>query len=737
MTFRIANDIVSQIVVKWKIEEAYINLNLNIDHLGNTKVDDFKGFFGHLQSVGKLANLMFLEKNYEFHDLTEFAGTSPLPLLVFEKDESGEIQPLLMTVSKRKITTYRKINDFWQEKETDFKETEKRLLSVGQVYELNDLVSIERSAKYVLVPLHIKPMVSDDTSGEKMTPFKRLMRLIETEKKEIFYIYVYAIMAGVLGLTLPLGIQSIIGLIAGGLILNSVVMLIAFVIFGTFIGGFLQIMQMSVVESLQRRLFARAAFEFTYRIPRVRMEALFKHYAPELINRFFDVLTLQKGFAKILTELITAVLQGTFGLILLSFYHPIFVFLGIFLVITLSVFLYATGPKGLKTSLYESKYKYRIAHWLEEIARTLTTFKLAGNTLLPMSKMNEELMGYLYKRKSHFHILVLQYAGMIGFKTIITGTVLIVGSVLVVDRQITLGQFVASEIVIITVMNAVEKLILNLDTVYDVLTAVEKIGNFTDLPLEDINNPLHFPNKPFHIELHNVSYRYPGATKSALNGVSFDMKPGQNLGIVGSSGSGKTTLMYVVTGLLQEYEGGITYNGYSLRDLNIKNLRDLIGDNLSHEDLFDGTILENITVGRQNYSYEDLLEVVRIAELEEFIFNAVEGFSTQLTAGGNNLASSVRKKIILARSLLNRPKLIVFDDFFYNLEGNFKERMLNKIMDKSKYDWSILAISHDPVLLSKMDKICLMREGKIIKEGTFYNLSDDKDFAELIPFRHH
>ena len=319
MTFRIANDIVSQIVVKWKIEEAYLSLNLNIDHLGNTKVDDFKGFFGHLQSVGKLANLMFLEKNYTFEDLTEFAVSSPLPILVFEKDSNNEIQPLLFTVVRGKICIYSYKSESWKEDYPDERELSKRLLSVGQVYELNDLVSAERSAIYALVPLHIKSMVTDDSQSETMTPFKRLLRLIATEKRDIFYIYIYAIMAGLLGLTLPLGVQSIIGMISGGLILNSVIMLISFVILGTFIGGFLQVMQMSVVETVQRKLFARAAFEFTYRIPRVRMEALFKHYAPELMNRFFDVLTLQKGFAKILTELITALLQGIFGLILLSF----------------------------------------------------------------------------------------------------------------------------------------------------------------------------------------------------------------------------------------------------------------------------------------------------------------------------------------------------------------------------------------------------------------------------------
>jgi ABC-type bacteriocin/lantibiotic exporter with double-glycine peptidase domain len=182
-------------------------------------------------------------------------------------------------------------------------------------------------------------------------PMKRLLQLLATERREIVYLYVYAIAAGLISLSLPLGIQSIIGFVSSGTIPVSVVVLISLIVLGLLVVGGLQVMQLWLVEYIQQRIFARYAFDFSYRVPRFQPEALLKHYPPELMNRFFDVVSLQKGLAKLLVDFSTAVIQIVFGLLLLSFYHPFFIFFGIILIVTLVMIIWWTGDKGVKTSI--------------------------------------------------------------------------------------------------------------------------------------------------------------------------------------------------------------------------------------------------------------------------------------------------------------------------------------------------------------------------------------------------
>ena len=316
-----------------------------------------------------------------------------------------------------------------------------------------------------------------------MTPVQRFWGLLKPDRREITQLYVYAIFNGLVGLSLPLGIQAIINLIQGGQMSTSWAVLVAFVIAGIAFGGFLQIMQLRITENLQQKVFTRASFEFAYRIPRFKLEALYKHYAPELMNRFFDAMSVQKGLSKLLLDFSTASLQVLFGLILLSLYHPVFIMFSVILLLLVLALFRLTYRRGLDTSLTESKYKYQIAHWLEELARTNFSFKLAGHTTLPMQRTDDMMEHYLHAREGHFRVLKLQYILMVVFKMVIAAGLLILGGILVMDQQLNIGQFVAAELIILYVLSSVEKLIMNLSELYDVLTALEKIRQLLDLEL--------------------------------------------------------------------------------------------------------------------------------------------------------------------------------------------------------------------------------------------------------------
>lgn len=324
---------------------------------------------------------------------------------------------------------------------------------------------------------------SNNLSVPSPTPLQRLLRLLGTERRDIGYVYLYAIVAGLISLSLPLGIQAVFNLVSGGMVFSSVYVLIALVIIGVIISGLILIGQQVLVEVLQQRIFVKAAFEFTYRLPRIQPEALEGSNPPELMNRFFDVLTIQKGLPKLLIDLTAAVIQIIFGIILLSFYHPVFIVFGLVTVLVVVGLILLLNNSALRTSLNESKYKYKLVAWLETMASRLTQLRQQPSSGENMTHTDEYVAQYIDYRNQHFSVLKRFYYSAVAFKTLITGGLLILGTTLVVGREMTLGQFVAAELVIVLITSSVDKLIMSIDVVYDLLTAVEKIGHVTDLPL--------------------------------------------------------------------------------------------------------------------------------------------------------------------------------------------------------------------------------------------------------------
>jgi ABC-type bacteriocin/lantibiotic exporter with double-glycine peptidase domain len=574
--------------------------------------------------------------------------------------------------------------------------------------------------------------MSNAGTPKHATPMQRFLRLLASEKREIVYLYIYAVAAGLISLALPLGIQSIIGFVSSGQIPVSVVVLIGLIILALLLVGGLQVMQLWLVEYLQQRIFVRTAFDFANRIPRFQAEALNKYYPPELMNRFFDVVSLQKGLAKLLLDFSTAVIQIVFGLILLSLYHPYFIFLGIILVAVLVFIIWSTGKKGVETSIMESKYKYNLVAWLEELARSMSTFKLVSHTNLPAVRTDGYVNKYLKVRKEHFGVLMTQYLSFVGFKTFITGGLLVLGCILVVQREINIGQFVASEIIIILIMTAVEKIIVKLDTVYDVLTSLDKLGHVTDLPLEEVKG-IKLDDLPLEeglgLQVQHLSYHYPGEKNKVIKNISFNIQPSERICLAGYNNSGKSTLINLLLGLYPSYEGSIVYNGVSLRDLHIGNLRNLIGDNISKEQVFDGTLLENITLGR-DLPLQDVLRTVELADLTDFVHNLPDGLQTYLVGGSQRLAASTARKIVMARSLVQHPKLLIIDDFWIGM--NKKEKLkLMRLLTSRQFGWTLIVVSHDVDVMKICDRTMLLREGQLVATGSYAEIRNHELLKEL------
>jgi ABC-type bacteriocin/lantibiotic exporter with double-glycine peptidase domain len=675
--------------------------------------DEFPEFKRDLLEAGNKIKLLLMEYTMPEQEFSKFIDAEDNPVLVFKKN-NDELIPALITQHKKKHTvSYFVENELIRE---DFSNTTQWLTDEnGHV-----LFFIIFSYK-ALVSEHIQ---DKDYGGKKLTPVTRLWRMLLTEKKDILYILFYGVLVGLIGLVLPLGIQTTVELISGGVFFSSVYLLIAIVILGVLVSGGLQIIQISLVEYLQRRIFTKASFEFAFRIPRMQSEAIINNYAPELINRFFDIMTIQKALPKILIDLSAGIIQIFFGLLLLSLYHPSFVFFSAALVASLTTIFYLTGARGLDSSIQESKYKYKVAQWLEELGRVLNSFKLAGNTDLPLKRTDANVNKYLLHRRAHFTVLVTQYSFMVIFKAIVTGGLLIVGTILVVNREITLGQFVASEVIIILTLSAVEKIITYMDVVYDLLTAVDKVAQVTDIPLEKsggIDLPKTSVKAGYAIDIKDLKYKYPSAQEYSIKGISLSIKAGEHVCISGPGGSGKTTLMNIISGIHSGFEGIVTINNYSIRDLDLTHLRDKIGKNISQEDIFDGTILENITVGKPMESVQDAIHALQQVNLYDDINRLPDGLNTHLVSGGKGLSNSFSHKLILSRCLAKNPSLIILNDFFTGLKRTAKIELIQCLVDKSNR-WTVVAVSNDPLIMAACDRVLVLNDGAIEAEGQFEEL---------------
>jgi len=564
---------------------------------------------------------------------------------------------------------------------------------------------------------------------QHFTPVQRFWRLLKPDQREIRNVYVYSIFNGLVNLSLPLGIQAIVNLIIGGQISTSWILLVIFVVMGIAATGILQIFQMRITENLQQKIFTRASLEFAYRIPAIKMEALYKHYAPELVNRIFDIVSVQKGLSKILIEFTTAALYVIFGLALLSFYHPFFIIFAFILVLLVVAIFRFTAKRGLKTSLEESKYKYQLAHWLEELARTSTTFKLAGNNDLPLQKADGYVSDYLGARESHFKVLIQQYSLTVVFKVLVAIGLLVIGGILVMEQQMNIGQFVAAEIIILTVMTSAEKIILSLENIYDVLTALEKVGQVTDLELEEhkgLDPKSDWQQNGITVELENIRFSYPDSNKKILNNLSLTINSGERLLITGLNGAGKRTLLHILAGLYDIQEGSITYNGLPKGNLNMPSLRSMIGFGLIQEKLFEGTILENISMGREAATFENVKWAVENLGLTSFIKNMPDGYDTWLNPEGKRLSRSIIIKMLLARSIAAKPSMLLLEDSFEILEGKERKKIIDFLMS-DEHKWAIVVVSSDQYLAKKADRIIIMKEGSIVANGTLEDLKSNRN----------
>lgn len=541
-------------------------------------------------------------------------------------------------------------------------------------------------------------LLSGDDGERK--PFQRLTALLKAESSDLWVVLVFSLVSGLLTMTTPLAVEALVNTVAFGRFLQPVIVLslilLVFLLFQAALKG----VQTYVVEIIQRRLFARIAADLAFRLPRVRTEAMEGHYPPEMVNRFFDVVTVQKITSQLLLDGITVVLTASVGMMVLAFYHPYLLAFDVVLILLLLFAMFVLGQGAVKTSIKESKAKYAMAAWLEDLARCPTAFRYDGAARFAMDRADHRIYSYLEARRKHFHVLMRQILFMLVLQALASTALLAIGGMLVISGQLSLGQLVAAELIVAIVVGAFAKFGKHIESFYDLLASIDKLGSLLDLPVERADGLLAVAGTT-GIVVDRLSCT-SGHGEQILHDLTLTIRPGQRIAVCGEGGSGKSLLLDVLFGLREPDSGVVTINDVDLRDIRPAVLRRRIA--LARDvEVFEGTIAENVHLQRAGISIGDVRRALDVVGLLADVQAFPDGLDEEITSGGMPLRTNQLRRLMIARAIVGTPEVLLIDEVLDGFSDDEAEDILRRIL-AAELSRSVVVATNRERLRSVMDR---------------------------------
>lgn len=534
-------------------------------------------------------------------------------------------------------------------------------------------------------------------------PLGRLAGFLRPDWGDIRVVVVFAAAVGVLTLATPLAVESLVMTVGFRMLLQQVVILSLLLFAFLSLGAAMFIVQKVVVEYLQRRFFVRMVADLSYRLPRVEIGALDRGIGQELANRFFDIMTVQKAFATLLVDGVSLVLTALLGLTVMAFYHPYLLGFDIVLVGAIVLFVLLLGRRGVTTAVHESIAKYRTAAWLEELARGPATFKFCGGPTLALERADDLAKEWLIARREHFRVVYRQVLFTAYLQVVASSALLGLGGWLVIQGQLTLGQLVASELIVATIVGSFAKIGKYAENYYDLLAAINKLGFLVDLPIEPRGDESHVgPARAARLTLLRVGYAYEGSPLAAIHNLTVEITPGERVALYGPSGSGKSTLIEILMKGRMPTSGQVELDGLDYRDFRTDSLRSQIG--LARPGgIFHGTILDNVRVGRESIPLSEVRYILESVGLWDEVSSLPDGLDMWLTPGGAPLSEGQDRRLLLARAMVGGPRLLLIDDLLDGLDEHIRGRILDVVMDRAA-PWTVVVATRDPEVLARCDR---------------------------------
>jgi putative ABC transport system ATP-binding protein len=536
-----------------------------------------------------------------------------------------------------------------------------------------------------------------------LPPLTRLWRLLRIESRDVWIVLAYAVGIGLLSLATPLTAMALVNAVALTTLQQPLIVLCLILLVSLALAAFLRVLQAIVVEYMQRRIFVRVVADLAYRLPRVRRDAFDRQHGPELVNRFFDVLTVQKASATLLLDGVAVALQTLIGLLLLAAYHHILLGFDLLLIMSLAFIVLGLGRGAVDSAIRESRAKYAVAGWIEEMARHPVAFKLNTGPRFALERADVLARDYLLARERHFAIVLRQWGFALALQAIASTALLGLGGYLVINGQLSLGQLVAAEIIVTLVVASFTKFGKHLESYYDLLAAVDKLGHLVDLPLERDGGVAHrCRDKGAAVGLDDVSFSYEPGRPAVLEDFNLRVAPGERVALLGPNGAGKSTLVDLLFGLRWPTSGRIEIDGADLRDLRLESLREHIAV-VKGIEVFEGSVFDNVRMGRDELSLADVQAALRAVGLLDDVLALPEGLGTQLWTGGAPLSLGQAERLMLARAIAGQPRLLVLDEVLDDMDQEVRRDVLPAILGREAR-WTLLVITHSADVAALCDR---------------------------------
>jgi len=541
----------------------------------------------------------------------------------------------------------------------------------------------------------------------------RVLRMLHGESHDIAVIFIYALAVGLCSLAIPVGVQSVVNSVAFGVVLQPLVVVTCLVGGVLLFSGVLRILQLVVVEVLQRRLVVRISLALAERIPHVEFEQFRSKYGPEYVLRFLESFSAQKNVSSLLLDGIALFFQVAVGLVLVSFYHPFFLVFSIVLTLFLVLLVAPLGVGAVRTSIKASDAKYEVATWLQDLARVPILFKSNRGDAFALERADQLVGSYLEWRAKHFRVLLRQIVGSVTIQVLASTLLLGLGGWLVIRQQLTLGQLVAAELIIGVILSGVSKLGRYLDKFYELCASVAKLDALFDVPYEKESGSFFSPGgEPASLVITNLVVRHDNHIEPILNGVSLSIAPGEKVAICGQNGAGKSTLVDCVYRIASPTSGRIEIDGHDVREVHPLELRSEIAL-VGGIDLFHGTIEENLTLSSGGISSTRVREALNMVGVLEDIYALPDGLQTFLQGQAEPLSRGQAARLMIARAVLMEPRLIIIDGILDGIDESTVAGLLRELTGP-KARWSLLVLTHERSVAQHFATSYQLHEGSLV-----------------------
>jgi len=548
---------------------------------------------------------------------------------------------------------------------------------------------------------------SHSQHGSHLTPLRRIIALLSYESSDLFSIAIFSFVSVILGLATPLTIEVLVNTIGFGRSFQPIFVL-SMVLLGVLIlSSAFKLLQIIVVELMQRRFFVRIVGDLAHRLPNANRSSLEGVHGPELVNRFFDIMTIQKTIATLSLDGVTIVMQTLIGTLLLAFYHPYLLGFDAVLILCMTLVTYLLGRGGVRTAIQESMVKYSVAHWLQDVIASPTAFKLQGGSDFCVDRANRLTVDYLVARRRHFLVLVRQIIFALLLLPLALTSLYALGGYLVINNQLTLGQLVAAELVVGVIVGAFAKSGKIIESFYDLMSATDKVGHLLDLVMDPPSVAIDIVKGPVAIRVEDLYVR-DQASQHPVEIGSFLANAGERVAIAGSIGAADSMILPAIAGLVQPQAGFIEIGGLEARDAIRFADSSLIGY-AGPAEFFTGTVAENIRLGRSGISDAELRSALDTVELWEELLRLPEGLNTRMQTGGYPFCEDQLPRIILARAIAISPRALLIDWALDSLPSDLRYRIWDRLRAADR-PWTLLVTTHDQKIIQQADKEFRLQE---------------------------